>query len=115
MVDLLELYNQHGLQMSVNELPDYLPVFLEFLSTQPASRAAELLALPIEIIARIGATLAEKKNPYHHLFSALISLSPVQPDLAKARENAINQKPLNRDAEYDEPPVDFSNSCINCK
>ncbi|HZK08521.1 MAG TPA: nitrate reductase molybdenum cofactor assembly chaperone [Bacteroidales bacterium] len=115
MVDLQELYNQNGLQMTVNELPDYLPVFLEFLSTQPASRAAELLASPIEIIARIGATLAEKKNPYHHLFSALISLSSVQPDLAKAKETARNQKPMNPDAEYDEPPVDFSNSCINCK
>jgi nitrate reductase delta subunit len=115
MVDLLELYNQNGLQMSVNELPDYLPVFLEFLSTQPAARAAELLALPIDIIARIGAALAEKDNPYHQLFSAITSLSSVQPDLAKARETVRNQKPMHRDAEYDEPPVDFSNSCINCK
>ncbi|MCK9270750.1 MAG: nitrate reductase molybdenum cofactor assembly chaperone [Bacteroidales bacterium] len=115
MVDLLELYNQNGLQMSVNELPDYLPVFLEFLSTQPADRAAELLASPIDIIARIGAALAEKDNPYHQIFSAIISLSAVQPDLAKARETVRNQKPKHRDAEYDEPPVDFSNSCINCK
>jgi len=32
MVDLMEFYKENGLELSANELPDYLPVFLEFLS-----------------------------------------------------------------------------------
>ncbi len=67
MVDLLEFYNGHGLELSINELPDYLPVFLEFLSTLKADIAAELLAEPVQIIGRIHEALNEKKNMYRHV------------------------------------------------
>ena len=33
MVDMLEFYKENGMQLSANELPDYIPAFLEFLST----------------------------------------------------------------------------------
>ena len=32
MVDLIDLYKENGLQINQPELPDYLPVFLEFLA-----------------------------------------------------------------------------------
>ncbi len=32
MVDLVEQYKQAGLELSQNELPDYIPLFLELLS-----------------------------------------------------------------------------------
>jgi nitrate reductase delta subunit len=35
MVALLELYRSKGVELSANELPDNLPVFLEFLSLLP--------------------------------------------------------------------------------
>ena len=34
MVDLKEHYARHGLELSTGEMPDFLPLFLEFLSTQ---------------------------------------------------------------------------------
>ncbi len=117
MVDMLEFYKENGLQLSANELPDYLPVFLEFLSNQQVEKAAELLAEPVNIIARIHAALDEKKNMYRHILSAVISLSAKQPD-AKVTEAIIkNEKPLNLDAEYEEKPVEFgaNDTCINCK
>ena len=40
MVALVELYKTHGLEMEVSDLPDYLPVFLEFLSILPEKEAA---------------------------------------------------------------------------
>ena len=40
MVDLKQLYEQHGLFMSSSELPDYLPLFLEFLSAVPETQSA---------------------------------------------------------------------------
>lgn len=117
MVDMLEFYKENGLQLSANELPDYLPVFLEFLSNQQDEKAAELLAEPVNIIARIHAALEEKKNIYRHILLAVISLSSKKPD-AKVTEAIIkNEKPLNLDAEYEEKPVEFgtNNTCINCK
>ena len=39
MVDLKSLYERHGLLMSSSELPDHLPLFLEFLSTIPEAEA----------------------------------------------------------------------------
>ena len=38
MVDLSELYKQKGFEISGAEMPDYLPLFLEYLSTQPIDR-----------------------------------------------------------------------------
>ena len=40
MVDLKALYERHGLVMSASELPDHLPLFLEFLSTIRRGRGA---------------------------------------------------------------------------
>src|SRR5690606_17443650 len=41
MVDLLATYEAHGLRLTARELPDHLPLFLEFLSTLPAADARE--------------------------------------------------------------------------
>lgn len=116
MVDLLEYYTETGLELSVKELPDYLPVFLEFLSTHQVLQAAELLSEPIHIIDRIYKALAEKKNAYSYVFSAIISLSAQEPQ-SKVTEGIMrNEKPLDLDAEYEEKPIEFGadNSCKNC-
>lgn len=117
MVDMLGFYRENGMQLSANELPDYIPAFLEFLSTLQAEKAAELLAEPIHIIQRIYLALKEKDNLYQHILAAVVSLSARQPD-KKATESVIqNEKPLDLDAEYEEEPVDFggNSSCENCK
>jgi nitrate reductase delta subunit len=36
MVELLKLYSSRGLELTAKELPDHLPVFLEFLSQLPS-------------------------------------------------------------------------------
>jgi len=117
MVDMLGFYQENGLHLSANELPDYLPAFLEFLSTQNEKKAAELLTEPIHIIARIHTALEEKMNMYRHILSAVISLSAKQPDVAITDAIIKNEKPLNLDEEYEEKPVEFgaSNSCLICK
>ena len=47
MVDLLTMYEERGLAAVKNELPDFLPLFLEFLATLPqARRRCELLSHP---------------------------------------------------------------------
>lgn len=80
MTDLLEFYRENGLEPSGIELPDHLPVFLEFLSTLPAAEASEVLAGPISIINSIYKILCKKDNMYRYPMEAIISLSSDQPD-----------------------------------
>ena len=50
MADLLALYASHGLEMTAGELPDFLPLFLEFLSLLPDAEARAMLAEPAGIL-----------------------------------------------------------------
>ena len=58
MVDLKALYEAAGLEIAANELPDYVPLFLEFLSTRPLAEARELLGQPAHILAALAERLA---------------------------------------------------------
>ena len=44
MIDLIQTYEKAGLYLGEGELPDYLPVVLEFVSTQPPREAQAFLA-----------------------------------------------------------------------
>lgn len=90
MVDLLEHYAQHGMQLRARELPDYLPLYLEFLSTLPADEARGMLADPVTIVAVLGRRLLQRGSPYAAVFGALEELAGVRPDadaVAKASAN----------------------------
>ena len=55
MVDLLDRYTGAGLQIDVPELPDYLPLYLEYLSLLPFAAASEGLAEVAHILGLAGA------------------------------------------------------------
>jgi nitrate reductase delta subunit len=78
MVDLLAEYSKHGLQMVGDDLPDYVPLFLEFLSQQDAAEAERLLGDAIHVLAAIGRKLRTNGSPYAGLFELLQTLTPVQ-------------------------------------
>jgi len=80
MVDLLEHYAQHGMQLRARELPDYLPLYLEFLSTLPPDEARGMLTDPVTIIAVLGRRLLERGSPYAAVFAVLEELAGVRPD-----------------------------------
>ena len=77
MVDLMEEYKKHGLQMTGDDLPDYVPLFLEFLDQQAAAEAARLLGDAVHVLAHIGGKLAANGSPYAGVFAVLEQLSPV--------------------------------------
>jgi nitrate reductase delta subunit len=64
MVDLRDRYEAQGLEIAAKELPDYLPLFLEYLSVLPPAQAAEELAQPGVIISALAQRLEEKATPY---------------------------------------------------
>lgn len=75
MVNLLEVYRRQGLDLAANELPDYLPVFLEYLSELPLAEAKKNLAETSHILRELGGRLLEKGSSYAALFSALLALA----------------------------------------
>lgn len=116
MVDLAQHYRSRGMQLSSPELPDYLPVFLEFLSSLPPAEAAETLSGAVNVISLIHSRLNGKKNIYRHLSGAVISLSATAPDRQPDSPGTAESEPENPDSSYDEP-VSFSNQnpCFKCK
>lgn len=82
MVGLVELYRSHGLAMDVSDLPDYLPVFLEFLSVLPDTEAASLIGEAAHVIEAIGERLKKRQSPYRAVFGALMTLSDRSADKA---------------------------------
>jgi nitrate reductase delta subunit len=75
MVDLSATYARAGLALRANELPDYLPVLLEFLSTQPEAVAKDMLEDCAHIVRRIGDALAKRNSAYAAVFAAMLSLA----------------------------------------
>lgn len=84
MVDLLAEYQAHGLEPENNELPDYLPLFLEFLSGIDSQQAQQLLADAVHVIAYIAANLHKSQSIYALVMDAVVALSPVAPQPLKA-------------------------------
>jgi len=108
MVDLLALYEKKDFEIDAQELPDFLPLFLEFLAINDPQSAAELLGEPIDIIAVIGARLQKKSSPYVAIFSALEFLSAKKPRkifLEKIVSKEISNDEL--DKEWEDRRVDF--------
>lgn len=84
MVNLLEEYRNRGFDICADELPDYVPLFLEFLSLLPDQEAATLLGEAIHVLAHIGDKLAKNGSPYSAVFSMLTTLSPAAPRAIEA-------------------------------
>ncbi|MEB0138093.1 MULTISPECIES: nitrate reductase molybdenum cofactor assembly chaperone [unclassified Undibacterium] len=79
MVDLIDEYRRHGFEPEVSELPDFVPLFLEFLSLVDSVAAVKLLGEAIHVLAAIGVRLQRRENPYANLFLLLTSFTDVVP------------------------------------
>ncbi len=75
MVDLLETYRAGGFDLAGTELPDHLPVLLEFLSMRPLSEAREILADAGHIIVALAERLTRRESVYAAVLEALAALS----------------------------------------
>lgn len=98
MVALLELYRSKGVELSANELPDNLPVFLEFLSLLPEAEASSLLGEAAHVLAAMGQRLHKRQSPYRAVFGALTALAGAEAD-AEALASLMQ--------EPDDDPGDF--------
>ena len=79
MVDLKGMYENAGLVIAANELPDYVPLFLEFLSTRPVNEARELLGQTAHIFAALAERLGRRQSSYKAVFDALVAIAAEAP------------------------------------
>jgi nitrate reductase delta subunit len=112
MIDLKSLYESKGLRVGAAELPDFLPLFLEFLSTQPAAEACELLGQTAHILSALAERLHKRGSSYEAVFRALVTLAAAKPRgedvsalLAAPDPDAADLAAL--DATWEDEPVTF--------
>ena len=79
MVDLKAQYEKAGLEVDSTELPDFLPLFLEYVSTLPAEEARDALAQPAHIFAAMAERLRKRRSAYEAVLRALVVLSATIP------------------------------------
>lgn len=90
MVDLKTRYERHGLEIDARELPDYLPMFLEYLSQLPHQQAQDELAETGLIVAALAERLAERDSLYAAPMVILRDLSGVEEVAALAAAQSLS-------------------------
>lgn len=86
MVSLMETYRAAGFEPATTELPDHLPVLLEYLATRPEAEVTDILQDAAHILAAIGERLTRRDSLYAPLFPALVQLAHTQPDTEAVAE-----------------------------
>ncbi len=75
MIDLIKTYEEAGLMLASDELPDHLCVVLEFASTQPPRQAEAFLREIAHLLRSIHSALVERDSAYASVLAALIELA----------------------------------------
>jgi nitrate reductase molybdenum cofactor assembly chaperone NarJ/NarW len=92
MVDLLQAYRDNGFELATRELPDYLPVVLEYLSTRPGEEVRDWLSHTAHILQLLAARAEERESPYAVVFEVLLALGPAQADMAPLRQRVASEE-----------------------
>lgn len=110
MVDLGAQYARSGCILETRELPDFIPVFLEYASCLPAPEAREMLAQPAHVFAALAERLDERGSAYAAVFHAVLAVAAARPDaeaLAALEQAEPEEAPGRIDEDWEEAPVTF--------
>lgn len=99
MIDLAQTYEKAGLFLGEGEMPDYLPVVLEFVSTQPPKEARSFLGEMAHIFNAIFNALQQRESAYASVLGALLEIAGEKAHAVKVQAD----EPL--DKAWEEPVV----------
>lgn len=124
MVDLLNVYQQNGLVLNSEQMPDYIPLFLEFLSTQDEATIRQWLDEVSHILTLLAERLRQREAWETKLFEALLIIAghPVQDESIQRQvadedddqtPEAIDKAWEDREIRFDEPLLDGAQDGCN--
>ena len=94
LVHLEEIYLKSGFERISSELPDFLPLMLEFMSERPDAANSEIIPLYGAVVEMLAQRLRQAGSPYALLFEQLIALFGLsEAEAGSRREATINEKP----------------------
>jgi nitrate reductase delta subunit len=111
MAELLNRYRQHGFDISANELPDYLPLFLEFCSRLDDEEALEWLQKIEHILQMLHGRLETRQSSFAVVFKAILECGELATGDESLRHKLQSEQrddtPLALDEAWAEEPVFF--------
>ena len=117
MVDLMGQYQEAGFEISVKELPDYLPLYLEFLAYQATIIEDDIqirmdIADVSHIIALLAARLEDRGSLYKGCFNALLQIAGKPLEIVEEYQEKISKEKRDDsfealDKEWEEEVVTF--------
>lgn len=111
MVDLMQTYQRNGFELASKELPDYLPLLLEYLSLRPVEEVTDWLHHATHILELLAARAGERQSTYATLFEVLVEVAAGDVDLGVLRQRVASEArddtPEVMDAVWEEEAVRF--------
>jgi nitrate reductase delta subunit len=104
MVELKQLYESAGFELSARELPDYLPVLLEYLSCRDLAEARDVLADCAAILTTIGRSLIARRSGYAAVLQTLLVIAGESP-IDTAKVPPVRERPETLDRDWAEEPA----------
>ena len=116
MVELVNMYREAGLELDKHELPDYIPLFLEFLSTQGEENAKNWLQEMEHILGLLLCRLEKRGSDYQVLFEAVLDIAQSTVNLDEIRQQISSEKRDDTkkaiDKEWEEEEVTFGEASL---
>jgi len=104
MVELKRLYERAGFELSTSELPDYLPVVLEYLSCRDLAETREILSDCAHILKMIARELITRHSAYSSVLQALLVIAGEAP-LDPQSVPRVHERAENLDRDWFEEPA----------
>lgn len=112
MVQLMAHYQQCGFELVARELPDYVPLVLEFLAERPLDEAREMLREAMPVLTLVAARLREQGSGYAVVLEGLEAIGGAPEDAEELRRQAAEEGPdeaiVNMDKIWEEEAVTFT-------
>jgi nitrate reductase delta subunit len=90
LVHLEEIYLKSGFERISSELPDFLPLILEFISERPDLANSEIIPIYGTVIETLAERLEQEGRPYALLFEQLTDIFGLSDTTDNSQANAMN-------------------------
>jgi nitrate reductase molybdenum cofactor assembly chaperone NarJ/NarW len=112
MVELMSHYQACGFELAVRELPDYVPLVLEFLSERPLAEALDMLGEAMPVLTLVAARLRERGSRYAAALEALEAIAGAAEGAEELRRQVAAEGPdealVDMDRIWEEEAVTFA-------